>query len=64
MLLIKIIFACVRRWAHVIYYGFLLDFKHRECSLVTNIDGVFSLKIYCDCGKVFGEWRISKKGKK
>ena len=42
---------------------FILDFKHRGCSLTTNVDNVFSLKIYCECGKVFGEWKIEKAAK-
>jgi len=60
MILLEIFFACVKRWWHIICHSFLLDFKHRECSLTTNMDGFFNLKIYCECGKVFGEWKIKK----
>jgi len=57
MLLIQIFFACVRRWGHSLYRFVLFDFAHRECSATTCTNGVFSLKIYCSCGKIFGEWK-------
>ena len=64
MLILKIFFACVARWFHVVCRGFMFDFKHRQCSLMTNTNEIFYLKIYCECGKIFGEWKNLKEEKK
>lgn len=64
MLFLKIFWACLRRWVHCISRIFFLDFKHQECSLTTCMNGIFFLKIYCSCGKIFGKWKIKTREKK
>jgi len=65
MLILKIFFACVKRWWHCLTHMFFTKpTTHRECSLTTKTDDIFYLKIYCECGKVFGEWKIDKEGEK
>ena len=52
--------AYIRTWWHCFWHIFLLDFKHKGCSLTTNNSEMFYLKIYCKCGKIFGECKIRK----
>jgi len=63
MLILNIFFACLKRWWHCLTHMFFTNPTHRECSLTTKTDEVFYLKIYCECGKVFGEWKVEKEEK-
>ena len=60
-MILKIIYSFLKRWFHCLIRTFLIKEKHRECSLVTSdLKGNLTLKIYCECGKVFGTFKIKK----
>jgi hypothetical protein len=59
MLLIEIFVACFKRWLHCLWYLFSFSSKHRECSLKTYTNNILYFKIYCECGMIFGEWKIN-----
>jgi len=61
MIFLKIILACIQRWFHCLIHTFFTNPTHRECSLTTSDEKLFYLRIYCECGKVFGEFKIKKK---
>ena len=65
ILIIRLIGAFIRRWAHCLWHTFPLSaVRHRECSLVTcdKDKKAWIIKLYCECGKEFGEFKFQQKG--